>query len=224
MKSLITLITIVCSIFIYSQSIPFENNPEITSTLFRNKVNDGAKEAYSIQGTPYIYKDFIKSKIGIYSDVVLTRYNANKDEIEFKKVDETYILPKLENYSSVFLIETNEKIELHDYTIKNQKENGYLFKLYSNNNIILYKKVTIAFNRGYEAKSSYDEAKPARYEPAKELFLIDKGDNQIIEFPKNKKKLIELFPEKKEDIETFLSKNTISFTNTSDIIRLLKVL
>lgn len=58
----------------------------------------------------------------------------------------------------------------------------------------------------------------------KPRFFIQIKDGEITEFPKNKKKLIEFLPEKKDAIEAYLKKNKVDFSSEKDLKNLINAI
>ncbi|MBC8883257.1 hypothetical protein H9X57_07020 [Flavobacterium piscinae] len=54
-------------------------------------------------------------------------------------------------------------------------------------------------------KSGYEDLIPAHYERADDEFYIKSGNN-ILAFPKNKKALIKMYPDKKSSLDDFFLK------------------
>ena len=95
-----------------------------------------------------------------------------------------------------------------------------MFLLATKGNLTLYKKETIILTKEKEAKNAYQESVPSKYQPQKAEFYIGLENGEVVEFPKNKKKLAELVPEKKNQIND----SNFNFNNENELIRLINSL
>lgn len=216
-KAIYPIFIIVANMY-FGQNTAFQNNQNMNNGILRNGLNDGAKNAYNIEGSPFIDINFIKAKIVGIDSAIFMRYNAMKDEVEVKEGDIIQILPKEELYSKIIL-ESGDRLNLVNYEEKNKKVKGYLFLIAEKNEIKLYRKKSIILTKEKEAKNSYEESRPAEYKKQKDVYFIELN-NKIIQFPTNKKKLISLLPEKKNIIET----TDINFSKDSDLVKIFNLL
>ncbi|MBP7105496.1 MAG: hypothetical protein KBA83_10260 [Fermentimonas sp.] len=196
-----------------------QDNQSLNSGVARNNLIDKSS-GYNIEGSPFIFINYVKAEIVDATNSVFIRYNAMKDEIEIKEGNNVYVLPKEDKYSEINILETNQKLRLVTYADGKKTTNGYLFLLADNDNIKLYKKESVILTKHKEATNAYVESKPARYETQKAEFYIGLENGEVVEFPKNKKKLAELVPEKKNQI----SESNFNFNNENELIRLINSL
>lgn len=224
MRKNIILIAILSFANLFSQSIPFNGDQNMNSGILRNGVQDGAKEGYKIEGSPFISQDYTKADIANRAQNIEVRYNALIDEIEVKDGNNVYVLPKNEEYSPIILKNTQEEIHYVKYNDKEKSKEGYLFFITSKNSSNLYKKEKVILTKEKISNNSYQESKPARYEIQKPEFFIQINNGEITEFPKNKKKLIEFLPDKKEAIEAYMKKNKVDFSSEKDLKNLINAI
>ncbi len=200
--------------------LAFSQTPDISSTgnytgdkiladqFFKSVLKDGNAH---IEGTPYLRKDFHPANIAGNPEQIMMRYDRFNDRFEFLRNGNIMILPKINQYQSVEFKEFNDKIELIG--------NYYYFNVHEGKNIQTYRKVASKFHEYEPPKNGYVNVKPAKFINLPDSFYIRK-DNIFSEFPKNKKKLIELFPDKKTEISKYLKKNSLKFTEKADVKRL----
>lgn len=221
MKKIITGIFCLATLLGFSQQrTSYEIGSNITGVNFDNAYRVEYKE--NVVGSPYYNEELILAKItGYENENFALRYNAYQDEIEFKKDGELYYLPKIEDMVVKFISPAKE-YHYKKYSDKNIQLRGFLVLLFDNK-IALYKKEQIKFITAKEAENSYTRDKPATYTKIADTFFIQKGD-VVNNFPKNRKELIGLFPDKKAEITAFLKKTKISFSKEIDLINLVNFL
>lgn len=189
--------------------------------LYRSEY--GSIPLKDIQGSQYFNDNFKNASIEGVIDNVFVRYNANTDEVEFKKDNAIYNFTKNGAVTSVFIKELNYKLKLVNYTNSDKKEiNGYLVVVSNNNEVSLLRRDKIAFIEAVSARSSYAEDVPAKFKKLESEYYLELADKKIVLFPKNKKDLIKLFPNQKENIEDYFKKNDVSFKNEWKLVDLTK--
>ncbi|WP_265427633.1 hypothetical protein [Chryseobacterium sp. YIM B08800] len=188
-----------------------------------NKVNSpnvGKSFSYSdIQGSPYYGKGYSIASFSGSNESAPARYNSYTDEVEFTKEDKAYVLPKTEAFSTINFTNTKEKLIRID---TKDDLSGYFFELVSGKNS-LYKKVKTKFIDAMPAANSYATDKPAVFKLLDPSFYI-KTDKGFIKNPKNKKDILNQFPEKKDSLETFFKENKIKFDKEDDLKKLVTFL
>ncbi|MEN2433851.1 hypothetical protein AAH994_00315 [Weeksellaceae bacterium A-14] len=225
MKNITLLLLLLTTASYHSQITMFSDSPNMNTVLFKNKVYDMENKEKNIAGTAYIYQDYVVATIDGIDGTIPVRYNAYKDDIEVKGEDgNAYVIPREEKFSSIKIIPTNEMVVLKKYTDNGQPYEGYLFLITTKNNFSFYKKEKTEFHDFQKARNSYAEDQPARFTALKPRFFIQIKDGEITEFPKNKKKLIEFLPEKKDAIEAYLKKNKVDFSSEKDLKNLINAI
>ncbi|MFM2228906.1 MAG: hypothetical protein RL607_164 [Bacteroidota bacterium] len=181
--------------------------------LFFNADNS-AKDA---EGSMYIDEQFMPCKIACYTgEIPFIRYNAYKDEMEFKRNDQLFYLAKNDTCALVFAA----KVYRYAFYKENEGEtSGYLEILNEEPkaNYSLYKKSKVKLQPAEPATSSYKEDKPAQFTPEKIKYFIKVG-NQIVELPKKKKDIITFFEGKNEAVEKYLKENKNALNSDKDMI------
>lgn len=215
----LSLFSLFISAFVYAQV------PRVTSLDYSDVSMLGrqySKQPSDVKGSPYINKVFAPGKVVNAADNVFLRYNAYDDAFEFiSQKNDTLVLSKTEAYSDIIFTGSKINYRLVNYTDKNDKPTkGYLIQLHQKNDFILYKKQKINYASARPAVSSYAEDLPAEYTIAADVFYLKGKDQDIFEFPTNKKGLLKRYPDRKEAIETFLKQNKINFNSEADLIKL----
>lgn len=187
--------------------------------LLYNKINSGATDkvySYSdIQGSPFIYKDYKKAKVGNFADVVLTRYNTYTDEVEIKIKEDVYPLLKENNYSPVKFIDSDEQL----IYVSDNEQKGYYYVLSVGSTMLLRKNSTIFIDE-QPAKTSYSDTQPPKFQNLKPAYFLYK-DSKLIPI-KKESDLIEFYPDK--NLKTIMKENKIKFDKEKDLIRLVQLL
>ncbi len=221
MKKIITGIFCLATLLGFSQN---RGGAEVGTGITGQVFNYGhkAEERHDIVGSPYYEPTMNLASISNFEEGNISlRYNAFQDEMEFRNKGEIYYIPKSENLTVKFLYPAKE-YRYESYTDKNKGYKGYLVVL-SDTKVGLYKREQIKFSQAREPQNSYDEYRPAEYTKATDTYLIKVG-SMIDNFPKNRKELIGLFPDKKAEITAFLKKTKISFSKEIDLINLVHFL
>ncbi|MNK18144.1 hypothetical protein D3C87_363420 [compost metagenome] len=213
------MLAIVMGINVPAQISPFSSN-NMSSVLFKNKVFDMENKNKEIQGSAYIFEGYTSASIKDVEGFPKVRYNALKDDMEVELNNNAYVIPREPAFSKIKIISTGETIVLEKFEYKGKPYEGYLFVISDNNGITVYKKERVEFKDFEKPRNSYAEETPARFIPQKNEFFIKTADGKITELPKNKKKLIELIPDKQANIEAFFKNNKVDFSNDRDLKKL----
>jgi len=175
-----------------------------------------------VSGTMYYDESFGQARIDDGVEVIFLRYNAFKDEMEFKQGTETYYLIKDDNTRVDFF--NNKKLYqyLKYVDVDKTEKRGFLLEIVGGEKS-LYKSEKIVLIPERPTTTGYEVAKPAEYKKVKENYYIKIGEITSL-FPKNKKELLKMFPNKNTEISDFLKKNKPSFSKETDLIELTKFL
>ncbi|GGG54588.1 hypothetical protein [Epilithonimonas arachidiradicis] len=216
---LTTIITTFSILLSAQQSSNVINSSGLPTTVDFNKVNSitgGKVLNYSdIQGTPYMYKDYKKIKIGEFADIIPARYNAYTDEIEIKLNEKVQSLPKEKAYSHIKFLDSNEMLM---YVVDNTQK-GYFYVL-SDGDIKLLRKNAIRFIDEQPAQSSYATPQPAKFIELKPTYFFYK-DSQLLPI-KKENDLVTFFPQR--DIKKILKDRKLKLENEKDLVILTNLL
>jgi len=199
------------------------DNTGAGGSLLRNRVLNKPKE--KIVGIPYLNEVFMSSSISGVENVFLTRYNAHSDEVEVSYDNATFVIPKEERYSTIINKTLDYKLQLLRYN--SDKENyvyGYLFELYANEKVGVYKRQQIMLQEAREAPNGYSLPVPPKYNQKSDEYYLKMDETKVIPFPKNKKTLVNLYPSSEKAIVAYLKAEKISFKDEGDMIKLTKFL
>ncbi|NOU61734.1 hypothetical protein [Marinifilum caeruleilacunae] len=185
-----------------------------------SKVMD-VNEYETIKGSPYIHKYFEKgfviSKDSLLYSGLMLRYNNYKDIIEFKKDDLAY---ELSNQFPLLYVKIKDKIyERLVFKTKEGEKLGY-FQIQSDGKVTLYSKASVLYVKAKPA-SGYVEYKPPKFkqEPIS-FYLKQEGSTNAILID-NKKDLINVLYDKKEEVLAFMNVNKLKASKLEDITRII---
>jgi len=196
------------------------NESDITQ---RNEFDRLSEEDLAgVEGTPYSNEEFLLGNVYqndklVLKDVYL-RYNSYADEIEMKRNSTT------DDYGSLLKNpETFVKIFKDVYIfvpLKNKNDDGGYFKIVtSGKHYDLYKKTITAFKQPVQAKTTYQQNKPARFDTKVAYFLMSK-DGKLGELPTSRNKAAKVMSSKKDEVKNFIDKNKLDLDNEADLARL----
>jgi len=174
-----------------------------------------------VQGFPYVTQTFMLGYIGVSKQNLLFRYNNEADNIEVKFDEEkVYVLTKEDKFGSV-LIGQNNYVLLNYTNLNGESIYGYLIEK-NKGAVSLMKRERIIIKKEKKVESSYDTYEPPKFVRGNDEFYLKLKDNSVVAFPKNKKGILELFPDQKQVIDDFIKTNKTSFTNESSMIQLVQ--
>jgi hypothetical protein len=220
-KVVLTALGLVMTIGAFAQGMGRQDltnyfNREGGSFNLRQKV--GAKEADNATGSPYLTSSFTLGTISNVEEALLVKYNAYTDEIELDNGNnKTFILPKDEEFNTITL-KTGGVYRLFNYKNDGKDVKGYLLEKLNVNEVSLLKKEQIILIPERQPVNGYGSYVPAKFEKGSDEYYLQLKDKSVVAFPKSKKKLIEIFPAKKSEIETFLKSNKVSFKGEQDMM------
>lgn len=174
-------------------------------------------------GSMYYSESFLPAKISGDEEILLLRYNAHKDEMEYEQGKDLYYLIKPDNIEVSF-INSGKVYKYLSYEDAKGSARGFLVKLVDTGNTYsLYKREYISYIPAKDATNGYDRTRPAEFKKTDDTFYI--GVNGKLEtLPKNRRALLNRFSDNKDQISQYLKKNKVSFSNETDLIDLVSFL
>lgn len=197
-------------------------NGNVSSETLR--MRSGYLSPISTEGSPFIYPQYKKASIANNKTLVDMRYNAYKDEVEIVNNGQNMTIFKRPEYSPIHIIDSDEYIYLLDYTYNGKKMTGYLFQVKKCQGFDILMRISKSFDKGRYAQDSFDLDKTNSYEDVPDVFFIKKDNGEVLQLPDTKKKLIELFPDKKVKIEQSIKVNKIDTRKLESVTQLINAL
>lgn len=212
MKQLIALMILF---FIFTQ----ESQAQLWADQFASQNFYGHKKLGldAIKGSPYLDAQYkmgtVTSDDGvIYKDIPL-RYNAYSDVLEFKKNDVSYdLVPKEKVKRAEF------GSQIFSYRSYDQGEKGF-FEIISEGKATLLARYKIKFYEE-EPLKGYAEPKPSRFENDATTYWLSIKDGPA-HMIGNNKKIIEQLGDKKNEIQSYISKEKLSTKKIEDLKKII---
>lgn len=192
-----------------------------TEAFFEKIFIDGINQPmnYSdINGSAYVNADFKKAKVSDNYESILARYNSYKDQVEFKKDNQIFVLDKSNLFSRISF-SNNENLVL----LNLNGTQGYFYELYSDDKKVLLKKIKTILNIPAKSKNSYttDDSSPS-FVTTTDYYLGMEG--KFYQIPNKTKKIYELFPERKKDLEILVKSKKLNLNEEYGLIEFIKLL
>ncbi|MCH2490221.1 MAG: hypothetical protein MK211_08735 [Flavobacteriales bacterium] len=185
--------------------------------------NLSEEEFKNIEGSPYSNDTFLKGNIYqddklIMKDVPM-RYNSYSDEIEMKKNENEENYGALLKSPDLFVKIFND---VYIFVPKNgsTEEGGYFKILSPNDHYDLYKKTTTTFSQPYEARTTYEQNRPAKFSSTHTYYLVSKRDGKFVELPTSRSKALKVMSVKKKEVKKFMNDRRIDVSEEADLIKL----
>lgn len=161
----------------------------------------------NIKGSPYLTDDFIKGKIFTVEKQeyvgIPVRYNIYNDQLEFK--NDAGDVQALANPEIVEKVEFGDyKMDYLPYSYSKKIRHGFFIVL-AEGKASLYAKKNVDFKEA-EKPGAYKEAQPAQFVSNSDDYFIRVGLEEA-KLVGNKKDLVDIFPDHKNEIEAFIKKN-----------------
>ena len=187
-----------------------------------NKSGNSELLLKDIKGSPYLNAEFLNGTIYTtmktqYNNVPL-RYNLYNDDLEFKNpAGEILALaqPEIVEYA-VF---GDYRLVYSNYSFGNKPKKGLLV-LIEDGKAKLLSKVSVIYQEPTQP-GAYKEAEPAKFVRRADEFLIRVGAEMALPIS-NKKSVLEAFPDNRDKIEDFLSKNKIKLNKPEGLVEVVK--
>lgn len=179
-----------------------------TNKMLQREWNNTLTEK-DIDGSPYLTDDFVTGVVYTttkqkYVDLPL-RYNIYNDQMEFKTAQgeiQAMAVPEI-----VEFVEYGDfKMVYTPFSISKKVRHGF-FKVETEGKASLYSRSEVEFRKA-EEPGAYKEAVPPKFIRKPDTYYIKVGTAQAIKVG-NKKDLIELFPDHKDEISSYIKKNKI---------------
>lgn len=218
----IILFLVATSSLQFAAQTPSMDNLELNRSNIA-LIGSAKKPSMDIEGSIFVYPDFITGRVKGSSVLHKIRYNAFDDELQIIKDGTYYNLKKTYNFPIEF-VDTNEMIIYLTYHLDNARYDGYLFEVANNGHFAIYRKTKIVFIPEKVGRTSFEMSTPPEYKRLPDVYFFQEDNGEINALPQLKKELVNLFPEKKELINQNFKGRKIDFSNISEISKLLIVL
>ena len=215
----ISLLLVISSVF--AQEV--NDNQEIVSSSGASLYSFD-KTDNTVIGSPYIQETFLPARVSAKTgNIYNLRYNAVNDEMEMEsqQTKNPTINKNISGLIVTFLKDNRTYYSMKYLTKDGNKATGFLVSISdSNANIKLFLKERIAFFQGKPAKSSYQAAKPAKFDRVDDEYYIVINDEIAKSLSNNKKDIAALFPNHENDILNYISAEKLNLRKQNDLVKL----
>jgi hypothetical protein len=226
MKNKILIIALfLIAIQCFSQSLGGTDQTN-TPVFYNINIIDARKNYVStffseVDGTPYIFKNFVLSEIEGVKNKMMLRYNAYDDVIELEKsVGQVFTVSKDFAYGVIYMSYDRKKLRLiSTVNKKNEPVLNYAFELVNNEKLALLRRDKIELKEAKLARNSFEFNTKAKFTDIKSSYLLEFKDKKTFESLDSKSKLLELYPAHNNEIKAFLKENKIDFSKESDLLQ-----
>ncbi len=222
-KTLLT-ITLLGTLLLNAQNADNEIDQE--ATFLSSKTVPVFKGYKNTKGSIYNDKEFQRGSIFVDGKLTISnvglRYNAQSEEIEYKKQINSQgtvvnVLKKSENIEAQIL---NDLYVYRPSPAKKFKD-GYLIVLEENQKITVFKKLSKEFVEGKKSANSYTRDVPDSFKEREMLFIKISGED-IKEAPKSNGKRKKIFSSNTEKVFTYIKNEKLNLRKDEDFIKALK--
>jgi hypothetical protein len=214
------LVTLGVIHFSFGQEIPTLR--DFYDNFRRNKYEGGNDANPNIKGSPHENSEFVKGDVYTnlkqhYEGIPL-RYNIFSSRMEFKNPEgEVYEITPLEIIDSVII--GDSKYVYLPYQSGTRQVRSF-FKVLTSQEPLLLLKMNVVFKEA-EPPGGYKEAVPASFERLQDDFYLTIKPGEPVKFS-GKKEFLELFPEYKTKLESFIKENKIRFNKPDEVVRVME--
>lgn len=217
MKNLILITTIICflSPLTKAQSTTWNDPFPTKNTYGRNNLtlND-------INGSPYLDDEYKAGTVltddgTLYKDIPM-RYNCYDDVLEFTKDGSSYeLLPK----TKIKRAEFGGQVFTYKDMDSNEGSDKSFMQILAEGKATLFARFRVNFIEAEEAKG-FADAKPPRFENLSETYYVSINNAPAKKINSNKN-LLEVLGDKKKEVESYVSKQKISYKKVDDMKKII---
>lgn len=182
------------NVVMLGQDVQFENSPYLSDTF---------------QEAVIMYKDEKLSKLMI-------RFNTYSNDLEYQQDGNNFTLT--EPTIVGFRLPDGSIFRRGFQNLDRKQTNLTFYQILSEGNLSLVKYP----HSRMQNKTQYNQATKLYAYVSDESFYLAKMDGTLVKVKKDKKSVFEAIPDKKEQLEEYLSKENLKLNNWENIIKLLK--
>ncbi|MFK7749260.1 MAG: hypothetical protein AB8B65_12765 [Kordia sp.] len=203
----------------------FETTTEMYNQI-RKFLNTKEKDPYKIdwnnvKGSPYLEQNYKLGQFFVgdksYGNVMM-RFNTYTDEIELMPIngEEVGALMKIDNSRLTY---GNKTLELLSYKDEDGNvQQGYFLVLNTNTNVKLLLRKKCVFSPNEKALTANQADRAAKFTQYDYYYILKEGIPVMVS-PK-KKAITKLFPEKKDEIKSYIKSERLKLKNQKDFAKL----
>lgn len=217
--------TAISSVSYYSLERVNQFLREIESSYRMGKTPEELNAAIlkDIEGSPYMNDEFVKGDLlttkSEMMNGILLRYNVYDNEMEVKVKEIAYEVPAKDLVMRVIL-EDKTFDYLPFQVADEEKQIGYL-ELIKEGEWNLYCRHSKKYKEAQPPKAMQENGAPAKFIDKPVVYFLKKNQDDVAFGFKNKKQLVNLFPEHEKKVQEFISKNKLKYNDPEDLKKLL---
>ncbi|RKN81070.1 hypothetical protein [Ulvibacterium marinum] len=222
MRKLTGLIFFLISFCVVAQIDSGSNQVDMELASFVNP----RPEYDNSEGSRYLFEDFTPAKINDSQKTHLVRFDVVENTIEIQKSETKIIsLPKDQEYTIELLNGSNKIYRTLSYNDKKGDLKITFFEeIKKTHHYTLYSKEQIFYVPPKETKVHYEESKYGKFiEGRTKYYFVEHSpeSSRLIEIPKKKKTLINLFGKYSSPMAQFIKKEKIKIEEEEDAFKIL---
>jgi hypothetical protein len=198
---------------------------ELLYRLRLNRTMSGIEKVNysSIDGDPFLYKDFVPGNLTLKTGETLPlylRYDIYTDEMQFKQKDEIYALINIE---SVYLLMMDTLRFIYTGYVKSPgdissiENSWFLLKEDGKCKLLIKKNLRL---QGAEDPKPYQAAKPAKFIHVSDSFYMQpEGQNAVR--VNNKKDILNILSDKSSEVSKFIDSSKLGAKNVNDLVKII---
>lgn len=217
MKEIILLLVVLVTITNTSFAQLQANSSSTTDFYSQYMVNKSSTDLYNdIDGSPYLSNKFSYGSVHYpqnnYSNINL-RYNIYRDEFEFSKDNNPYVLS---NPKKISYINLDEEKWVYLDLVKHDLH-GYYSEIGTYINAILLKKYRVKYKSEQPAQS-YKPYKKATFTETEISYYLVIDNSEVIELYLSKRKSIKKLSDKKNELKKFLKSTSNNLDSEAKLL------
>lgn len=175
----------------------------------------------NVEGTPFMNNEFKKGEIytvdGTIINGAMLRYNVYNDKMEVRVKGLLYELSE----EMIKGIKIEDRVfDFIPFQLAKKEDTGYL-EIFQDGDWKLYCRHEKKFKEAQPQKAMEDKPSPAEFRDLPETYLIKPTADKKAVGVKNKKELINIFPEHKNEVQAYIKKNKLKHNDSEDLKELL---
>ena len=226
MKRTYTFILLVSLVLLALQSPAQVVIPELDEWMSNVELKQSLEDAINpdvytqVDGSPYLSDDFVKGEVMLkngdkYRGIL--RYDMYANEVQFKVREMIYVIAFPEDVE--YLTIGDVRLVYAGCVIDRKPEHSYFEQLADGPCELLVRKQVIL--KDPVPAKPYVEAKPARFEPRKDVYYLKKGDEPVLKIGK-KSEVIDFLEEGDYNIAGYIKKEKINLNQKEDLLQLVE--
>jgi hypothetical protein len=233
MRTLLIYLSLIITVSLTAQNVSPPEGYEAKENLRELGSLDGTGNVRTfdyryegVKGTPYVFEDFRQGEVFLKSKnkVAVSNLNYNCFENEIVYMEPASSVIRIMNKLLVDLFTISDGDEVLTFVpirLDGDAEAIFAEVLYNKGSLVykVYKKewVKANYEGGYSADRRYDE-----FVDKYDLYFLKKGDHILYKAKNSKKQLIAAFPEKDNEISSFIKSNNLDLKEDQSLVKLME--